>query len=128
MPEDIALLLDENIPLPIEAWLRDHLSGCDVIHALNTGLAGKPDKEVFHLAQKQGRIIVTFDEDLADARMFPLGEHHGIIRLRIWPTTTEATQEAFIRLREALPFADWRGNLIIIDNQQIRLRRKPPAH
>ncbi len=74
------------------------------------------------------RSIVTFDEDLADARMFPLGEHHGIIRLRIWPTTTEATQEAFIRLREALPFADWRGNLIIIDNQQIRLRRKPPAH
>ena len=128
MPDDIALLLDENVPLPLEAWLQERLPNSSVLHVLHAGLAGRPDAEVFRFAQAQGRVIITFDEDLADARMFPLGSHHGVIRLRIWPITTESTIQALNRLLMTIPLGDWKENLIIIENQQIRFRRKPSTH
>lgn len=33
-----------------------------------------------------GSIIVTFDEDFADSRVYPAGCHAGVVRLRVWPT------------------------------------------
>lgn len=42
-----------------------------------------------------------------------------------WPTTIEATKAALERLLRQVPEADMPGNLIIIDREQIRLRRKP---
>jgi predicted nuclease of predicted toxin-antitoxin system len=70
-----------------------------------------------------GAIVITFDEDFADTRMYPIGSHAGVIRLRVWPTTVELTEAALGRLLsttedEALP-----GSLIIIDNLRIRIRR-----
>jgi hypothetical protein len=42
-------------------------------------------------AQRDGSIVITFDEDFADARMYPAGTHDGMARLRVWPTTIEET-------------------------------------
>jgi predicted nuclease of predicted toxin-antitoxin system len=65
----------------------------DVDHAPfpEVGLSGAVAEKVFAWAQQHQAVIVTFDEDFADQRSFPLGEHYGIIRLRIWPTTIEET-------------------------------------
>jgi hypothetical protein len=57
--------------------------------------------------------------------LFPLGSHHGVIRLRLWPTTVETTRAALERLLSQVPVADWPESLIIIDQEKIRLRRKP---
>ncbi|MBI2958122.1 MAG: hypothetical protein HYY32_04685, partial [Chloroflexi bacterium] len=67
-------------------------------------------------------IIVTYDEDFADARFYPLGKHHGVVRLRVWPTTTEQTQWALGRILESVPEERLQGSLIIIDNKRIRIR------
>jgi predicted nuclease of predicted toxin-antitoxin system len=81
------------------------------------------DAEIFLWAQAHQAIVVTYDEDFADARLFPLGTHSGVIRLRVGPTTVEKTEAAMERLLKQVPAADWPGNLIIIDNDKIRLRR-----
>jgi len=62
-----------------------------------------------------------------DARFYPLGSHAGVIRLRVWPTTTEKTIEALDRLLLHLPSEEWPRSLIIIDNQRIRVRRATPS-
>ena len=74
-------------------------------------------------AQRDGSIVVTFDEDFADARMYPVGSHAGVIRLRVWPTTIENTEAALARLFEAVGDEDMRGSLVIIDQRRIRIRR-----
>jgi hypothetical protein len=43
----------------------------------------------------------------------------------VWPTTTAATQAGLERLISQVPASDLSGSLIIIDNQKIRMRRKP---
>jgi hypothetical protein len=69
-------------------------------------------------------VVITYDEDFADARYFPLGQHCGVVRLRVWPTTTEATVEALARLLSLVDAGDLPGSLVIVDNHKIRLRRR----
>jgi len=71
--------------------------------------------------------VVTYDEDFADARFFPLGSHHGIVLLRVWPTTIEETITALTRLLAQVPVADLGGSLVIVDPGKIRLRKTPKA-
>jgi predicted nuclease of predicted toxin-antitoxin system len=96
-----------------------------VSHASDVGLSGWPDEALFAWAQHRSALIITFDEDFADQRTFPLGSHSGIIRLRIWPTTIEETQRALDRLLAEVPDAELARALVIIDREAIRVRRGP---
>jgi hypothetical protein len=64
-----------------------------------------------------------FDEDLADQRTFPIGSHAGIVRLRVWPTTVEETQDALERLLAEVPDHELARALVIIDREAIQIRR-----
>jgi hypothetical protein len=75
------------------------------------------------LGQARQAIVLTFDEDFSDARMYPAGSHAGVIRLRIWPTTIEDTESALERMLAAVPDAELAGSLVIVYNQRIRVRR-----
>jgi predicted nuclease of predicted toxin-antitoxin system len=94
----------------------------EVIHALDIGLGGCSDQMIFDWAQANSAIVVTFDEDFADLRAFPL-QHFGVIRLRVWPTTIEETRDALERLFAQASDADLRGALTIVDQTKIRIRR-----
>lgn len=119
----LVLLLDQNVPLETAHWLKEKRSTWQIFHVNDLSFSGRPDDFLYRWAQENRAIIITYDEDFADARMYPLGRHHGIIRLRVWPTTIEKTQEAISRLLADLPTADWQGALVIIDNRKIRVRR-----
>ena len=118
----LQILLDQNIPLTVAAWLRKQQPDWHVDHVNELGFAGKSDEFLYRWAQENRRLIITFDEHFADARFHPLGSHYGVVRLRTWPTTVEATIEALARLLENVPTTKWTRSLIIIDNNKIRLR------
>ena len=119
----LRVLLDQNIPEVVGPWLRQRRPAWLVRHTSELDLDSRPDWEIFQYAQDHGFLIITFDEDFADRRGFAVSRHHGIVRLRIWPTTIEETQVALERLLEAAPVDEWRGALIIVDRLKIRLRR-----
>jgi predicted nuclease of predicted toxin-antitoxin system len=87
------------------------------------GLHGGTDEAIFNWAQRDGAIVITFDEDFADARMYPVGSHAGVVRLRVWPATIEVTEEALGRLFDSVAEEDLPGSLVIIDQAKIRVRR-----
>jgi len=125
MPDRVLrILLDQNIPRPVAAWLRGECPGWTVEHVYELGFGGKPDEFLYQWAREHGAVIVTYDEDFADARFYPLGEHAGIVRLRVWPTTTEKTQEALARMIESIQPSELRGALVIIGDSRIRLRMR----
>jgi predicted nuclease of predicted toxin-antitoxin system len=94
-----------------------------VRHVSDVGLEGATDDTIFNWAQRDGSIVITFDEDFADARMYPVGSHAGVVRLRVWPTTIENTETALARLFDSIADEDLQGSLVIIDNAKIRVRR-----
>ena len=123
MPEALTVLLDQNVPRAIAWWLRTRRPQWTVYHTSNVALSGRPDEEVFAWAQQRLAMIITFDEDFADQRTFPIGSHAGIIRLRVWPTTIEESQDALERLLVEVPDAELARALVIIDREAIRGRR-----
>ncbi len=126
MPESRpSLLLDQNVPIFVADWLRKERPEWNIRHVNELGFQGREDVFLFRWAQGERAIVITFDEDFADARSYPLGRHCGIVRLRTWPTTSEWTVAAMERLLNQLPPEDWANSLIIIDNQKIRVRKSP---
>ena len=94
----IRILLDQNIPPELCQFVRRHKPRWDVRHVSEIGLHGASDQTIFRSAQRDGAIVITFDEDFADARMYPVGSHAGVVRLRVWPTTVQNTEAALLRL------------------------------
>jgi len=122
VPDSCVVLLDQNVPRAIAPWLR-HLKPTWIVHhSSDVGLSGEVDEEVFAWAQQHQAVIVTFDEDFADRRSFPLGKHYGIIRLRIWPTTVEETQLALERLLREVSDQELCHALVIVGRTRIRVR------
>jgi len=93
--EELQILLDQNIPMPFAEWLRKRRPGRRIDHVNGLGFAGEPDSFLYAWAIEHKAIVATYDEDFADARLYPLGDHYGVIRFRVWPTTIEQTQKAF---------------------------------
>ena len=125
MPEALTVLLDQNVPRAITDWLRVHRTQWTIYHTSDVALSGRPDEEIFAWAQQRHAVIITFDEDFADQRTFPIGSHAGIIRLRVWPTSIEETEDALERLLADVPDTELAGALVIIDREAIRVRRGP---
>ena len=123
MPEALTVLLDQNVPRAIAQWLRTQRPQWTVYHTSDVELSGRLDEEVFAWAQTRQAMIVTFDEDFADQRSFPIGSHAGVIRLRVWPTTVEETQQALERLLAEVPDTELAHALVIVDREAIRIRR-----
>lgn len=120
---NLAVILDQNIPPQIGPYLRNLRPDWTVNHVRDISLTGAPDDVIFRWAQENQAIVITFDEDFADTRMYPIGTHAGVIRLRVWPTTIERAEAAFRRLLESTPDESLAGSLVITDDQRIPIRR-----
>jgi len=118
----IQVLLDQNVPREVGSWLQRWRSTWGVTHTSEVGLQGKSDAEVFYWAQENDHLIITFDEDFADQRSFPVGQHQGIIRLRVWPTTVEEAVNALSRLLGQVNDLELVGALVIVGRHRIRIR------
>lgn len=122
MPDPLTVLLDQNVPPPVAVWLRRTRPAWTVFHTRDVDLNGKSDADIFAWAQDRQALVMTFDEDFADRRSFPVGRHHGIVRLHVWPTTIQETEKALGRLLREVADADLAGALVIVDRTHIRLR------
>lgn len=122
VPDRLTVLLDQNIPRTIASWLRHIRPTWDVHHVSDVGLSGRSDEVIFLWAVQNRALIISFDEDFADGRSFSSGQHHGIVRLRVWPTTTEETQRALDRLFQEVSDEELTGALVIVDRARIRVR------
>ena len=122
-------LLDQNIPYPIAAWLREYAPGAQVDHARDLHLGQAPDEVIVRRATELDAVVITYDEDFADQRRFPVGSHSGGVRLRIDPTTDEVTIGGLRRLFTRLSFHEPHRSLTIVDEGRIRMivAQPPPG-
>ncbi len=112
--------LDENLPLDAEALLRR--AGHDVHTVLDEQLGGNPDPRIFAASQAEDRILVTFDLDFSDIRVYPLAGQAGIWVLR---PHTQSIENTLALLRSALLVLETepaRGRLWIIEPERARIR------
>lgn len=113
-------LADENFPVPAYRVLRE--AGWDVEHV---GLTepGLPDTEVMNRAIRQGRILLTFDNDHGTLVFRQGYRPPGVVHFRLMDYLPATPANTLLTLEKAgWAFQD---RFTVIDDAQIRQRSIP---
>jgi len=118
------ILANENVPGPGVTALRD--AGHDVLW-VKEDMAGAVDNDVLALAEREGRLVVTFDKDFGElAVRTGLPASSGVVLLRLRGDTPEVDNARAI---DALTSRDdWAGHFAVVTNDRVRLRPLPRTH
>jgi len=115
------ILANENLFEPIIEFLKN--LGHDVSSIRDAGLSGISDEEVYQLACKEKRVIITMDRDFSRMFLFPPERCGGIIVVKIYKRTVDETLEMFKRFYRLVKEEDVIENLVIITPDGVRIRR-----
>jgi len=113
----VKYLADENIPLEAVQQLR--AAGLDVASASEL-MAGSADLDVLELANREDRVIITFDKDFAELvfrghRPAP----SGVMLLRVRPRSRGSVAETLLLLLRS--DRSWHGHFSVITDKRVRM-------
>lgn len=112
----IKFLADENIPIKAVKYLKQKGFNIISVSEIKPGLS---DKEVIKLANKQNRIIITFDLDFGKLIFKEKLKVKGVILLRFTPKSPQQVAEKIEHLLQAeIPLENF---LLIIKDRSIRI-------
>jgi predicted nuclease of predicted toxin-antitoxin system len=117
--------LDENLPLRIAIELRARSH--DFHTAVEEGLRGGADTDIWQAAQRESRILITQDLDFSDSRKFQPGSHQGIVLIRL---QSPSRQNLIARANELFDTEDvsgWARCFVVVTERKIRIRRPGPT-
>jgi len=113
------LLADENVPLKAVLMLRK--KGHDVLSVCES-MPGNIDEFILELAEKDDRIILTFDKDFGDlAFCRNLSLSCGIVLFRIPLRSVDYLSADIIHAVESR--SDWAGHFSVVEQGRIRMRK-----
>lgn len=116
-------LTDANVFVPMVAGLRQ--IGHDVFDVKEKGLENLSDRELFELAQNEGRILMTMDKDISSILLYPPGEHYGIIVAKLYRLKVAEATKLFLDAINDIKPEDIRENLVIIDRGRNQILLAP---
>ena len=115
------LLANENFPLDAVEALR--VNGHDVAW-IREDARGSRDDEVLARAQKEERILITFDKDFGElAFRSILPASSGVILFRISAPSSRVVAHAAVQALASRK--DWGGHFSVIEDHRIRMTPLP---
>ncbi len=112
--------VDENLPVEVAELLRG--AGHDAVTIAQQSMVGYPDDAVADACRREGRAIVTLDQDFADIRAYSPSDYSGIVVLRLWRSDKPLVISIMHRLLLLLEKEPLRGKLWIVDGASVRIR------
>lgn len=115
------LLANENVPGAAVVALREQGHDVAWVHEDNPGSS---DRRVLEIAQREGRVLVTFDKDFGElAFREGVAASAGVVLFRI----TLSSPEHIARAAVAAFASDtkWLGHFAVVEDDRIRLRPLP---
>lgn len=115
-------LADENFPATAVVALA--AAGCNVASVAQDE-PGSTDLEVLARAQRESRVLLTFDKDFGELANGVTTSTFGVILFRIpmpRPAEIGSALSAFVLSR-----SDWIGHFSVVEPGRIRMRRLGPV-
>ena len=112
--------LNENLPRDAAALLRN--AGYDAQTVLEERLGGVADPNLLDVCRAEGRILITFDLDFSDLRLYPPESHGGIWVLRPKSQSIVSTLTLSTRALRVPKAESTHARLWIIEPGQVRIR------
>jgi predicted nuclease of predicted toxin-antitoxin system len=115
-------LTDANVFVPMVLGLRN--MGHDVLDLKETGLENLSDSELFRMAHDKRRILITMDKDFSNILLYPPGDHHGIIIVKLYRLKVAEATKIFLDAMHDINPEEIPMNLVIIDRNKTRIRKE----
>jgi predicted nuclease of predicted toxin-antitoxin system len=100
---------------------REH----DVLHLSEEGLHRLPDEEILRLAQRERRVILTFDLDFGDLLAAGAFSLPSVIIFRLKDQTPASVTPKLLHLLSERAQEIEVGAIVIVEDRRYRLRRLP---
>lgn len=115
------LLLDANISPETAIFLRSF--GFDVKSLIEDGLGGIEDAAVAKIAQREKRLLITFDLDFGEMYYFALRKKFSVIVLRFEDQRVEAVNAVLKRFLETQHsvLISQKKKLVILTETEVRI-------
>lgn len=111
--------LDENLPRDAQVLLSD--AGHDAQTVLEERLGGSADPEILDACLNEKRLLVTFDLDFSDIRLYPPASQNGIWVLRPRTQSIDHTLALLRRALGILKSEQTESRLWIVEPDQVRI-------
>jgi predicted nuclease of predicted toxin-antitoxin system len=119
----VRFLADENIASLAISALRS--SGVDVLAVADVS-PGAPDVDVLGLANREGRVLVTFDKDFAElAYRRELAVSAGAVLLRVRSRSPREMATVLVDLLTS--DLQWNGHFSVVADERVRMIPLSPA-
>jgi len=113
------LKVDENLPVAAKELLEKAGYDCETV--FDESLGGCPDEKIVATCEKESRVLISLDLDMANIVKFPLKNSPGRIVLR---PKNQGRARTLVLLKKVLPHLDQkkiRGVLWVVDEEKIRV-------
>jgi predicted nuclease of predicted toxin-antitoxin system len=112
------IYLDQMFNIRVANALR--AEGYDVLRASEMGQARADDKEILEKSIADKRVLITLDEHFGDWVILPLSSHHGVIRIKVNPTTSEKIIKILLPFLRIYRQEEFKDHLIIISEYKAK--------
>ena len=109
------LFLDQMLGARVVDGLR--AAGHDVVWAAEIGQAEADDHAILRIASSDNRILVTIDKHFGDWVVLPLGEHAGVVRVKIHPSISANVSSLLVPFLAAYSADQLRNQLVIVSRR-----------
>jgi predicted nuclease of predicted toxin-antitoxin system len=117
----VRLLANENLPGEAVEALRS--AGHDVLWA-RTEMPGSTDREVLDRADREARLVVTFDKDFGElAFRHRLPAASGIVLFRIVAPSAQILAHMIVVALSSRE--DWGGHFSVVEEDKVRMTSLP---
>ena len=116
-------LADMGISLRVAKWLREQ--GHDVLHLCDERLQRLADSDIFAKAERENRLILTFDLDFAEILALSGNQTVSTIIFRLKNTRTSFVIERLAQVLHTSSKALQQGAIIIVQDSHHRVRGLP---
>jgi len=116
-------VIDEDMPRSTGRILQER--GYAVKDIRDYDLRGAKDDVIYQFAQDEQAVFITADMGFSNILRYPTGSHFGIVIARF--PSEMSTKEINLQMVEqlkSLTEQDFKGNLIIIEPGNIRVRKR----
>jgi predicted nuclease of predicted toxin-antitoxin system len=111
--------LDENLPASLAGALSN--LGHEVHTLADEKLNGADDREVWQVAQREARFLITQDLDFSDLRQFAPGTHHGILLVRLQAPGRESLIRRVLDLFQTERVDVWAKCFVVVTEHKVRV-------
>lgn len=119
-------LIDQPVSPGLAAWLRSPEAGShDAIHVRDRGMSRAPDTDVFALAVRENRVIVTADLDYSRILALSGLEGPGLVLFRAGNVTDAEMLALLQRVLAEVPPPLLDRSVVVVDEVSLRISSLP---